>query len=180
VHHKDLGNNGGSPAYLRYCELNTSAAQAASTSLLPVAGLSSTTFPTSGATNNTNVNGSGTTYVAYLFSEVAGFSKFGSYTGNGGADGPFVFTGFRPAFVLVKKSTGIDNWEMFDNQRPVYNPASLGLAPSSSAVEATSRGGDFLSNGFKLRFANSTSNENGATHIYMAFAENPFKNALAR
>ena len=130
--------------------------------------------------NSVDVNQNTTTYVAYLFAAVAGYSAFGSYTGNGSADGTFVFTGFRPAFVLVKKTSGVDNWEMFDDQRPTYNPASLGLSPNSSALESTSRGGDFLSNGFKLRFANGTSNESGYTYIYAAFAEHPFKNALAR
>jgi len=184
VHHKDMGNNGGSPSYLQYCLLESAAAKAASTSLLPTSNLSSTTFPTSGATNNTNVNGSGTTYVAYLFSEVAGFSKFGSYTGNGSADGPFVFCGFRPRFIMFKRTDTTSNWLMIDTARSAYNQTNEVLLPNSSAAEGTGAGYgayDFLSNGFKPRnvVANET-NVNGGTYIYAAFAESPFKNALAR
>ena len=186
VHHKDLGNNGGSPAYLQYCELNTTAAKAASTSLLPVAGLSSTTFPTSGATNNTNVNGSGTTYIAYLFAAVAGFSAFGSYTGNGSADGPFVFLGFRPAFVMIKRTDAANDWVMMDELRLGYNQVNTYIEANTSDAEATDGGGagsrslDMLSNGFKLRQTADAVNASGGTHIFAAFAENPFKNALAR
>ena len=186
VHHKDLGNNGGSPAYLQYLLLESTAAKAASTSLLPVAGLSSTTFPTSGATNNTNVNGNGTTYIAYLFSKVAGFSKFGSYTGNGSADGPFVFLGFRPAFVMIKRTDAANDWVMMDELRLGYNQVNTYLEANTSDAEATDGGGsgsrslDMLSNGFKLRETAAATNASGGTYIYAAFAENPFKNALAR
>jgi len=122
----------------------------------------------------------GTTAVAYCFSEVAGYSKFGSYTGNGSTDGPFVFTGFRPRFILFKKSSGIDNWEIIDTERNLSNVNNNGLAPNTTAAEITTRGGDVLSNGFKLRYANGTTNESGQTYVYAAFAENPFKHSLAR
>jgi hypothetical protein len=184
THHKDLGNNGGSPAYLQYLELNTTAIKAASTSLLPVAGLSSTTFPTSGATNNTNVNGSGTTYVAYLFSEVAGYSKIGSYTGNNSVDGPFVFCGFRPRWVMIKRTDTTNNWIVYDSSRSSFNAAAAYLFPDLANTEGTGSGSsdllDFLSNGFKLRCTTLAENASGGTYIFAAFAEHPFKNALAR
>ncbi len=183
VHHKSMGDNGGSPAYLYYCFLDSSALRAASTSLLPKANLSSTTFPTSGATNNTNVNNNGTTYIAYLFSEVDGFSKFGSYIGNGSTNGPFVYLGFRPRFVMIKKIYGgatADSWEVFDTSRNANNVNNFGLSPNAASSEVASRFGDVTANGFKLRFANGTTNESGYTYMYAAFAENPFKNALAR
>ena len=111
----------------------------------------------------------------------------GSYVGNGSTDGPFVYTGFRPAFVLMKASSAVEQWSMWDSSRLGYNPYQAFLAAqSSSAEDATpsgtnSNGGpDFLSNGFKMRSNGGSSNTNGATYIYMAFAENPFKNSLAR
>ena len=182
VHHKDLGNNGGSPAYLQYLQLESTAAKAASTSLLPVVGLSSTTFPTSGATNNTNVNGNGTTYVAHLFSEVLGYSKFGSYTGNGSADGPFVFCGFRPRFIMVKRTDSTSNWTIHDTSRDLYNVALNNVFANLSDAEAANANtqNDILSNGFKVRHTAGVYNANGGTYIFAAFAENPFKNSLAR
>ena len=180
VHHRSLGNNGGSPAYLNYLQLESTAASAASTTLLPAAGMTSTTFPTSGATNNTNVNGNGTTYVAYLFSEVAGFSRFGSYTGNGSADGPFVFCGFRPRWVMVKRTDVSDAWLVFDTARLGYNGGNVALVPNSASSEGSTSYIDILSNGFKARQSNSEVNANGSTYIFMAVAENPFKLSLAR
>jgi len=121
-------------------------------------------------------------YVAYLFSEVAGFSKFGSYTGNGSTDGSFVYCGFRPAFVMVKRTDTTGNWCVFDNRRLGYNGASASkeLYPNLSNAEGTSNGPDQLSNGFKLRDTYTDVNASGGTYIFAAFAENPFKNALAR
>jgi hypothetical protein len=128
-------------------------------------------------------NNSGATYVAYCFSEVAGFSKFGSYTGNGSADGPFVFCGFRPAFVMIK-STSIGGWSITDTSRDTYNLTINKIEANSALSEAGNAGlyqFDVLSNGFKLRQGAGTgANNSGQTYIYMAFAENPFKNALAR
>jgi hypothetical protein len=130
------------------------------------------------------VNASGSTYVAYCFDAVAGFSAFGSYTGNGSADGPFVYLGFRPRFIMFKRTDATSNWLMIDTARSTYNQTNEVLLPNSSAAEGTGAGYgayDFLSNGFKPRnvVANET-NVNGGTYIYAAFAENPFKNALAR
>ncbi len=141
------------------------------------------TLPTSsvfsvGVTSNiTNANGG--TYVAYLFAEVAGFSKFGSYTGNGSTDGPFIFTGFRPAFVMCKRTDGVSNWNMADNRRPAYNAADEMLLANSSSSALTSYPVDLLSNGFKLRTTEGGYNASGS-YIYAAFAEFPFRTSLAR
>jgi hypothetical protein len=130
---------------------------------------------------NTDANGNGTTYVAYCFAEVAGYSAFGSYTGNGSADGPFVFTGFRPAFVLVKKSdSGSESWVIVDTTRNTSNVMNSLLRPNTSDAEATATWIDALSNGFKCRETYTGLNASGGTYIYMAFAQNPFKYSLAR
>jgi len=125
-------------------------------------------------------NTSAATYVAYLFAEVAGYSKFGSYTGNGSTDGPFVYCGFRPRYILVKCSSGVESWYTFDSARDTYNVTGNLLVPNQSLAESTFSSFDLLSNGFKVRTTNSLNNTNGATYIYAAFAENPFKNSLAR
>ena len=130
-------------------------------------------------TNNT----SSSTYVAYCFAAVAGYSAFGSYTGNGSTDGPFVYCGFRPRFVLFKKSSAADDWIIYDTSRNTYNVASNNLYPNGSYAEdtnTTNRAADILSNGFKIRSSATFLNLNAATFIYMAFAENPFKYSLAR
>ena len=135
---------------------------------------------------NSEVNENTKTYVAYCFSAVAGYSAFGSYTGNGSTDGPFVYLGFRPRFVLVKISSGtVRGWSMWDTSRDIANGDSLNarLEANTSAVEDTGSGGgpiDILSNGFKIRNTAIFDNESGSTFIYAAFAENPFKNSLAR
>ena len=119
--------------------------------------------------------------VAYCFAPVVGYSSFGSYTGNGLADGPFVYTGFRPRWILIKVSAGdTGNWWMYDSARSSYNLADLGLYANSSIAEFTSNGLDMLSNGFKIRTANGNTNGSGYTFIYAAFAENPFQYARAR
>jgi hypothetical protein len=128
------------------------------------------------------VNNLSTTYVAYCWSEIDGFSKFGSYTGNGSADGPFVYTGFRPKFVLFKRTDSSANWQILDSVRNAYNLTNLGLYPDLNFAEQVETNNvlDLISNGFKVRGTGVASNVNGGTYIYMAFAENPFKNSLAR
>jgi len=126
------------------------------------------TIGTSGA-----VNTSSATYIAYCFSEVKGYSKFGSYTGNGSTDGTFVYTGFKPAMIIVKRTDTTGSWVIYDNKRDTFNPADAQLVPSSSEAEATSERFDFLSNGFKLITTATRVNASGGTYIYMAFAENP-------
>jgi hypothetical protein len=132
---------------------------------------------------NSGSNISGNNYVAYCFSEVAGYSKFGSYTGNGSTDGPFVFCGFRPRFIMTKRTdTSGFWWEMVDTAREPANPSDQTLYANVSDSEYTSSvyDKDLLSNGFKMRGTNGGHNASGGTYIFMAFAEHPFKNALAR
>jgi hypothetical protein len=119
-------------------------------------------------------------YVAYCWSEIDGFSKFGSYTGNGSADGPFIYTGFEPKFILIKSSSAVGQWPIWDTSRDSYNAASKELYANSSDAEQTAEDIDILSNGFKCRRSASNFNSSGVTFIYAAFAENPFKNSLAR
>jgi len=152
--------------------LNTTAAK--SDSGLPVP--SSTTFSIG---TGTLANDSGNNYVAYFFAEVEGYSKFGSYTGNGSTDGTFVYTGFRPAFILWKRTDVAGNsWRIKDSTRNPYNETLLNLFPNDVAAENSDTSVDFVSNGFKNR--STGVNVSSATYIYMAFAENPFKNSLAR
>ena len=125
---------------------------------------------------NNQVNGSGSTYVAYVFADVQGYSKFSSYTGNGNVDGTFVYTGFKPAFFLWKQSSASgQQWYMQDNKRNLFNPSNNFLQPSNSDAEYTGTDYpiDFLSNGIKIRNTSAHINASGATYIYMAFAENP-------
>jgi len=135
----------------------------------------SNTAPTSGifylGTNNKG-NGDGTAYIAYCFAEKQGYSKFGSYTGNGSADGSFVYTGFSPAWVVVKRTDSGNNWHMHDNKRAPYNSNNKTLYPNLNNPEAT-EDFDMLSNGFKLRESGGGYNADGGTYIYMAFAQNP-------
>lgn len=164
-----------------YLTLNTTTAKSTDSTLFNSTSPTSSVFSI-GTANQTNF--STAKYVAYCWAEVAGFSKFGSYTGNGSSDGPFVFLGFRPRFILLK-NTGYDNsqsWVMYDTSRSTYNVDNVTLQPNSSNAESTSFGADIdvLSNGFKIRNGNTVTNASGTTIIYAAFAENPFKNALAR
>jgi len=118
-----------------------------------------------------------TDYLAYCFAEKQGYSKFGSYVGNGNDNGSFVYTGFKPAFVMVKNANATKNWYMWDNKRNPYNVVNNGLnANTTNATQGTAYDSlDFLSNGFKIRdYADGTWNGSGNTIIYMAFAENPF------
>ena len=123
------------------------------------------------------VNKSGENHVAYCWAEIEGFSKFGSYTGNGSADGAFVWCGFRPAWIIIKCSSAAgESWHMFDTERDTYNVAEKYLYANAADAEATSslRQLDFLSNGVKLRGTDGGMNRSGRTYIFMAFAENPF------
>ena len=141
---------------------------------------SSTVVTVGGNASNVS-NESGIKYVAYCFAAVAGYSAFGSYTGNGSTDGTFVFTGFRPRYVLIKVSSGTTgDWQLQDTSRNTYNCVGTSLFPNGSYAEATGYLVDILSNGFKLRTTAAYMNGSGNTMIYAAFAENPFKNSLAR
>jgi len=121
-------------------------------------------------------NGSGNSLIAYCFAEKQGYSKFGSYTGNGNADGTFVYTGFKPAFLIIKRYDSTNNWHMYNNKVNPFNETDRPLKADTSESEATIFGGnelDFLSNGFKLRDTINGTNGSGASYIYMAFAEAP-------
>jgi hypothetical protein len=141
-----------------------------------VGDLNSSSFFTlkNGTTNGNNANQSGATYIAYCFAEKKGFSKFGSYTGNGNADGTFVYTGFKPAFVMIKRTDAAFGWFIFDTKRDTFNVASKYLLPYASDAEASLTTLDILSNGFKIRQSLTYINASGGTYIYMAFASNPF------
>jgi hypothetical protein len=119
-----------------------------------------------------------------MFAPVAGYSAFGSYTGNASTDGPFIYTGFRPRFVMIKRTDSVGNWWMIDTSRSSFNQMADVLLADSSGAEFTSGTGwpgiDYLSNGFKLRGTAGGINASGGTYIYMAVAENPFKFSLAR
>jgi hypothetical protein len=144
--------------------------------------VSSTTFTTAqGGVSKNNVNTSSYTYIAYCFAEVKGFSKFGSYTGNGSTDGTFVYTGFKPAYLLIKRSDSVSQWRVWDNKRNTYNVTDTVLLPNDSGADVTnsSQYVDLLSNGFKWRASYVDTNASGGTFIYMAFAENPFVSATA-
>jgi len=130
-------------------------------------------------------NQSGANHIAYCFHSVESYSKIGSFIGNGSTDGPFVYTGFRPAFVMLKRTDSAANWTIIDNTRSTYNVVNKALFPDLSIAEqeGTSSGYtmlDFLSNGFKYRQNTAAHNASGGTYIYMAFAENPFKYSNAR
>ena len=142
------------------------------------------TSPTSSvfSVNGSNTNRSAIDMVAYCWAEIAGFSKFGSYTGNGSNDGVFVYCGFRPKFIMMKSSSSVSSWAIVDASRDTYNLAGQGLDANTSAAEFTPASSgyplDILSNGFKLRYSGQPNT--AQTYIFMAFAENPFKNANAR
>jgi hypothetical protein len=165
VYHKSMGAS-------KYINLNTTTAEQSSTSRWN--GTEPTPFVFSVNTHE-SVNASGDTYIAYCFAEKQGYSKFGSYTGNGSSDGPFIYTGFKPAFVMAKASSTTSNWTIYDNMRPAYNQSRNPLyANTSDAEQVSGLAFDILSNGFKWREGGGQGNDSGVTFIYMAIAENPF------
>jgi hypothetical protein len=133
--------------------------------------------------NGSGVNaGAAATYVAYCWAPVAGYSAFGSYTGNGSADGPFIYTGFRPRWLMIKRTDAVQNWIIVDTSRDTYNVANKRLFANLSDAEDTGIPNymDMVSNGFKCRDSNVSYNASGGTYIYAAFAENPLKFSNAR
>ena len=169
MYHKSVGNTA-------FMELDGTAAKQTNIAYFNNTSPTSSVFTIGTDTIN---NGSGYTFIAYCFAEIKGFSKFGSYTGNGSADGTFVYTGFKPAYVMTKcSSTGGAgyNWQVWDNKRNTYNAVDTQLRPNTTEADNTdvSYSMDFVSNGFKMRGTSTNQNGSGATYIYMAFAENPF------
>jgi len=164
VYHKDLGNSG-------YVNLDsTNANQTGSSNVWR------NTAPTSSVFKvglDSIAAADGRTMVAYCFAPIQGYSKFGSYTGNGNADGAFVYTGFSPAWVMVRRFDSGNNWHMHDNKRVPYNSNNKTLYANVNNAEGT-EDFDMLSNGFKLRESGGGYNASGGTYIYMAFAEHPF------
>jgi len=146
------------------------------------ANFTSTTFTLSsyGGGDMAYVNASGDSYVAYCFASIAGFSSFGSYTGNNSTTGPFVYLGFRPKYVMIKYagSSGGTDWEIYDSARDTYNSVIHNLMADTANAEATSYSLSFLSNGFQITSLTSNLNDSGVTYIYLAFAANPFKYSL--
>jgi hypothetical protein len=150
-------------------------------------GISTTTTSTTftakiGSSNIDNVCATSNTYVAYCFAEVAGYSAFGKYTGNGSTDGTFVYTGFRPRWILIKRTDTTASWYIYDTTRKTFNTINEWLSPNQAVAEnsATTWEVDIVSNGFKIRNNGAFSNANGGTYIYACFAESPFKYSLAR
>ena len=175
VYHASLG--GSPPGYLK---LNTTGANGGESSAIFPSAPTSTVFSEGGGSG---VGANGVQHVAYCWAEVAGFSQFGSYTGNGSADGPFIYTGFRPAYVMIKRSSNAESWVIEDTARDPFNVAYKKLYANSSGAEDTGTGYgemDILSNGFKLRASHPIQNANGDTYVYACWAENPFKFANAR
>jgi hypothetical protein len=167
----------GSLGGTQYLLLNTTGAAATNSTIY-------TASPTSTLINcGSYFSSNAGNYVCYSWAEIAGFSKFGSYTGNGSTDGVFVYTGFRPKYLMVKRTTGsVYAWCVWDSARETYNVENAIITANTSNAENTGTlYVDFLSNGFKFRsFSNGSENASGEPYIYMAFAENPFKNSLAR
>ena len=171
IYHASLANT-------EYLLLNSTAAKATGTDYW------NSTSPTASVFSlgtNAAVNTNNDTYVAYAFSEVDGFSKFGSYTGNGSADGPFVWCGFRPRYLLIKRTDTVNSWVIYDTARDPINAIGVPLTSNSSDPEGSLTSDmDILSNGFKFRTTGAGRNASGGTYVYAAFAESPFKYARAR
>lgn len=175
VYHTSIGNTG-------YIYLNLT-----NLAVTGYSGFWNNTSPTSsvfslGSDVDGYVNGSGRTNVAYCFAPIAGYSAFGSYTGNASTDGPFVYTGFRPKFLMIKRTDSTNSWVIQDTSRSTYNVSQNNIYAESSAAEASygSELTDILSNGFKQRNTGVSMNASGGTYVYAAFAEAPFKYAGAR
>ena len=174
VYHKSRGNT--KVSYLNFTDAEYT--ETGDTSSWNATDPTSSVFSVgkNGATNDN-------TLVFYAWAEIEGFSKFGSYTGNGSADGPFVYCGFKPAWVMFKQTNDANNWHIADSSRKSINPVNMVLRANLSNAESannTSFDIDFLSNGFKLRSTNDELNENTSSYIFMAFAESPFQTANAK
>jgi hypothetical protein len=169
VYHVSLGRS-------KFLSLDATTAETSYTNYWGTANPTSTVFGTSDGAYNNNIGN----MVAYCFAAVPGYSAFGSYTGNGSTDGPFIYTGFRPRWVMSKSSSNTNSWVIYDAVRETYNVMGKSLYANLSDAEIDSPPRiDFLSNGFKLR-AIGEPNNSGYTFVYAAFAESPFQFANAR
>ena len=167
IYNQNIGNTG-------FLRLNTTAAYDTGINMFQNTDSTSSFFSIS---SHGAVNTSGNNFIAYCFAEKKGYSKFGSYTGNGSTDGTFVYTGFKPAFLIRKRTDSAVAWYLHDNKRDGYNVTQKWFSPNDSDAESTTQVElrvDFLSNGFKMRDPNGAANASGGTYIYMAFASNPF------
>jgi hypothetical protein len=159
----------------KYLFLNTTAAAATSTTIWQNTAPTSTVFY-----GSATIWGGSSSYLGYLFAEIEGYSKISGYTGNGSTDGPFVYCGFRPAFILIKNAGAATNWVIVDSVRDSYNVQNKLLRPNLPDPEIVLTYTDSLSNGFKIQTTDGSANTSGGTYVFIAFAENPFKYALAR
>ena len=176
VYHKGLIDG----STVRYLILNSTSGQVTGSGHWQNTVPSSSVF-TVGNDDQVNASVGTDTYIAYCFAPVEGFSAFGTYTGNGSVDGPYVYTGFKPKFILLKRYDASGNsWNIFDTARSSYNVVTATLFPDSDTAEASSVSMDILSNGFKFRTSSGGPNGSGMSYIYAAFAEHPFKTARAR
>ena len=166
VYHSSLPTN-------KYLALNKNDAGAVDTNIWNNTAPTSTVFTVG---DNSYTNPSNRKMIGYIFAEKKGYSKFGSYTGNGNADGTFVYTGFKPAYVMVKRTDSTVSWTILDNKRDPFNVTTERLFPNENVAGSvgTNANTDFLSNGFKIRVNHNNFNTSGGTYIYMAFAKNPF------
>ena len=164
-HHKGTDDND----YLRL-NLTNATSNAGSRNVFDGSDFTSTYFEM----DNNNIIRDSKTYVAYCFTEVQGYSKFGSYTGNGNADGPFVYTGFKPAWIMFKSTSATGAWQIYDSTREAFNDETQPALKADGNDAEFSKNVDILSNGVKLRDTTSDANANGVTYVYMAFAEHPF------
>ena len=150
---------------LDFFYLNSTSAKSESGVSLPTSSVFSVNSST--APNTENI-------IAYFFAEIKGYSKFGSYIGNGNANGTFVYTGFKPAYVMVKLTSSVNDWCVYDNKRDIYNVVQDKVQPNQNYAESNDTSMDFVSNGFKFRATGGNFNGSGSTYIYMCFAESPF------
>ena len=162
IYHKSVGAD----KYLQF----TNAAPVSNSTVFSTEPTSTVFDPGTGYTSASSYGAT----VAYCWHSVDGFSKFGSYTGNNSTDGPFIYTGFKPAWIMVKRTDTTGSWAITDTTRDPFNPTDKGLVPDSTGAEGTGYTLDHLSNGFKLRLTGTAYNASGGTYIYMAFAEHPF------
>jgi len=166
IWHKDLTNAGYKLSFNQNAESDDTALFGGSSRTAPTSSVF--TLGSGGGLNGSNAN------IVYAFTSIKGYSKFGKYIGNGNADGTFIYTGFKPAFLITKKfNASGDSWNLLDATRNPNNAVDKRITPDTSDAEATTTQYDFLSNGFKVRASTGSVNTSGGSYIYMAFAEEP-------